>query len=151
MKTTPRFEQAIQKLYTAFHKGSLIPESCTHCAVGNICDNTEAWANFTNIHGSVRLNYIGVVHQNLGRKYFGYSPIELLQIEAEFLKACGFSLPLKGGYIKPKLGKDILFKGLTAVVSFLCQLDQLPDVMDCSKLFNYTSSDKFNNLEAPVL
>ena len=38
MKTTPRLESALKKLYTAFHGSTLNPECCKQCAVGNILD-----------------------------------------------------------------------------------------------------------------
>lgn len=139
MKTTVRFNKAIQKLYTAFHNNRLHPECCKSCAVGTILDQTDAWQHLSDHHGSTNLNYIGQVHQNLGRKFNGYSPLELLQIEATFLSACGYALPLHYRNKKPSNPTDkvVLFFGLSAVVSFLCKLDHIPDVMDVSKLFNY--------------
>ncbi|MGJ5642409.1 Na(+)-translocating NADH-quinone reductase subunit F [Formosa sp. S-31] len=139
MKTTSRFNTAIQKLYTAFHDNSLHPECCKSCAVGNILDRTDSWKYLSDSHGTTKLNYLGQVHQNLGRRFNGYTPLELLQIEAEFLKACGYTVPLHHKNRKPKspLSKDNLFKGLSAVVSLLCLFDGIPDVMDCSRLFQY--------------
>lgn len=135
MTNVPRLEQAILKLYTAFYDQTLIPESCTHCAVGNICNNTEAWANFTDIHGSVQLNYVGMVHERIERKHYGYSPLELLQIEATFLKACGYRLPLKGNYTQPKeLTNDLLFTALEETIAFLCTLDNVTNVFDYTKI-----------------
>lgn len=139
MKTTTRFNQAIEKLYKAFHNNTLNPECCNQCAVGNILDNTDAWKHLSDFHGSTQLNYLGLVHQNLGRKFNGYSPIELLQIEATFLKACGYTLPLHHSNKKPKLTPENLFNGLEAVVKLLCQFDNVPNVMDCSILFDYKS------------
>jgi len=144
MKTTQRFENAIQKLYTAFHNNHLYPECNMQCAVGNICNNTEAWSHLSDHHGSIKLNYIGLVHQKLGRKFFGYSPLELLEIEAVFLKGCGYSLPLHHNR-RPEnpTDKDILFKGLCAVVSLLCKLDNVEDIMDHSKLFDFENQNNF--------
>ena len=134
MKTTPRLEQAITKLYTAFYDNRLNPESCTECAVGNICNNTDAWSNFTDVHGSVKLNYVGRVHQTIERKHYGYTPLELLQIEATFLKACGFNLPLKGNYSKPKeLTDDLLFTALEKTITYLCKIDNVANI------FNYSN------------
>ncbi|MEO8933697.1 MAG: Na(+)-translocating NADH-quinone reductase subunit F [Xanthomarina sp.] len=139
MKTTRRLDLAIQKLYTAFQNNSLNPECCKQCAVGNILDQTETWKHLSDRHGSLELNYVGIINQNFGKKFNGYSPIELLQIEAVFLKACGYQLPLHFKNKRPKnpTNKDVLFLGLSAVVKFLCELDQIPDVMDCSELFQY--------------
>lgn len=140
MKTSNRFDTAVKKLYTAFHNNTLNPEDCKQCAVGNILDNKDSWKHLTNIHGSTKLNYVGLVHQNLGRKFNGYSPLELLQIETSFLKGCGYRLG-KHFCHKPDHIKDqsILFSGLCEVVSTLCQLDGIKDVMDYSNLFSYQS------------
>ena len=125
MHASARFENAINKLYKAFHNNTLNPEDCKQCAVGNILDNTDSWKHLSDIHGSLRLNYIGLVHQNFGRKFNGYSPIQLLNIESEFLKGCGYVGPLNGKCKKPKnpLDKDTLFNGLYFVVSYLCKID----------------------------
>lgn len=137
MKTTHRLESAIKKLYTAFHNNTLNPECCRQCAVGNILDNTESWKHLSNSHGSLVLNYVGRVHQTLGRQFNGYSPLDLLQIEHTFLKACGFEVPLHYKNNKPKnpTDKDVLFDGLSAVIDFLCKLDSIDNVMDYTKLF----------------
>jgi hypothetical protein len=144
MKTSKRLDLAIQKLYTAFQNNTLHPECCKQCAVGNILDHTDSWKHLSDQHGSLKLNYVGLVNQNFGKRFNGYSPIELLQIEAEFLKGCGYQLPFHHKNKKPKdpTDKDVLFLGLSAVVTFLCHLDQLPDVMDCSELFKYTINPK---------
>ena len=126
MKTPERLEQALVKLYNAFHNNRLDPEDCTACAVGNILDNQDSWKHLSNDHGSLQLNYIGTVHQ-------------LLEIEKVFLIACGFETPLCHYNPKPQnpRDKETLFNGLCAVVSLLCELDDIPDVMDYSKLFEY--------------
>ncbi len=142
MNTTQRFDNAIKKLYTAFHNNTLNPECCKQCAVGNILNNTESWKYLSDSHGSVELNYIGKVHQNLGRRFNGYTPLELLTIEATFLKTCGYQIPLHYKNEKPKgIDKDVLFKGLCAVVNYLCRIDGIKNVMDYSKLFETTEAD----------
>ena len=137
MKTSNRLDLAIKKLYNAFHNDELHPECCQQCAVGNILDNKDAWKHLSDDHGSLKLNYVGLVNQNFGKKFNGYTPLELLQIEAKFLQGCGYSLPLNHKGTKPKnpKDKDILFNGLSAVISFLCELDGAQNVMDYSKLF----------------
>ena len=102
METTKRFDQAIRKLYTAFHNNSLQPDSCTRCAVGTILDNNDSWKHLSDEHGSLQLNYVGRVNQMLGKQFNGYTPLELLQIEREFLKSCGFSVPLERNKNQPK-------------------------------------------------
>lgn len=139
METTKRFDAAIKKLYTAFHSNTLNPECCKQCAVGNILDLTDSWKHLSDQHGSTKLNYVGLVHQNFGRTFNGYTPNELLNIEATFLKACGYQLPLRHNNRKPEnpTDKNILFEGLSAVVNFLCQLDGIANVMDYTKLFEF--------------
>lgn len=146
MKTPIRLEKALSKLYIAFHNNELFPECCKQCAVGNILDKTDSWKYLSDHHGSTQLNYIGQVHQTLGRKFNGYSPLELLQIEAIFLKACGFKLPLLYKNEKPKIhsNKETLFSGLSEVIKFLCSIDGINNVMDCSKLIELEKNQYLN-------
>lgn len=139
MKTTPRLESAIKKLYNAFHNKELHPECCKQCAVGNILDNTDSWKHLSDFHGSLKLNYVGRVHQNLGRTFNGYTPLELLKIENVFLNSCGYQLPLYYKNEKPKnaTDKDVLFEGLCAVIQLLCELEGVSNVMDYTKLFEF--------------
>ncbi|MGC6430104.1 MAG: Na(+)-translocating NADH-quinone reductase subunit F [Jejuia sp.] len=137
MDKSSRLDSAIKKLYVAFHNETLNPECCQQCAVGNILDNTDSWKHLSDGHGSLVLNYVGKVHQTLGRKFNGYTPLELLKIEHTFLKACGFKVPLHYKNSKPEnpMDKDILFDGLSAVIALLCELDGVKNVMDYTKLF----------------
>lgn len=148
MKTSKRFDRAIEKLYNAFHQDTLNPECCKQCAVGNICDNTDTWRLLTEAHGSTTLSYLGRLNEAFGRRVFGFTPTELLQIETVFLEACGYELPFTRQSYKPQmpLSKDTLFKGLTAAVGFLCELEGIEDVMDCSKLFDFEPSGSIYQL-----
>ena len=143
MTISRRMEQAIQKLYTAFHSDHLNPDCSVQCAVGNICDSRDFWKHFTDVHGSVKLNYVGTVNEAFGKKFNGYSPLELLKIEAQFLAGCGYSLPIdrRGKNAEVVITKEILFQGLSKVVSFLCVLDKIPDIMDCSQIFSYETKE----------
>ena len=142
MITTKRFNRAIQKLYIAFHSGTLNPDCCMHCAVGNICDNLDSWKHLSDFHGSVDLNYVGQVNELFGKKINGYTPSQLLRIEKIFLSACGYETPLKPHSKRPRNPKDkeLQFKGLTAVVAYLCKLDDIDNVMDYSILFEPRSN-----------
>lgn len=133
---TPRLETALTKLYTAFYEGTLNPECCTACAVGNICDNVDAWKNFTDRHGSLELNYLGMLNEGFGRRLYGYLPSELLEIEAVFLKGCGFEIPLTRKSSKPQnpTSKEVLFNGMRAVIAFLCELEGIKDVMELPEI-----------------
>ena len=139
MATPKRLEDALIKLYNAFHNNELNPECCSACAVGNILDNHDSWKHLSDEHGSIQLSYVGRVHQRLGRKFNGYSPLELLQIEKIFLESCGFITPLSHYNQKPlnPTNKDVLFNGLSAVVDFLCQLDNIENGMNYSKIFEF--------------
>ncbi|HEX9825617.1 MAG TPA: Na(+)-translocating NADH-quinone reductase subunit F [Flavobacteriaceae bacterium] len=136
-----RLDNALRKLYRAFNDGALHPECCKQCAVGNILDNSDGWKYLTDLHGSMVLNYVGMVNQNFGRRFNGYTPLELLQIEAEFLKGCGYSLPIDRNCKKPNdpTDKETLFNGLSKTVEYLCKLDGIENVMDYSKLFEFES------------
>ncbi len=145
-----RFEQAITKLYNAFHQGRLQPECACQCAVGNIVDNKDFWKHFSDDHGSLKLNYVGYINQEFGKRFNGYSPSELLQIEAAFLKGCGYSLPLRYNGVKPQRpnDKEIQFEGLSAAIEVLCKLDGLDNIMDYSKLFEFENDQpRYNLLE----
>lgn len=139
-----RFENALNKLYTAFHDNTLNPDDCKQCAVGNIMDNNDQWKHLTDCHGSLKLNYVGLVHQNLGRRFNGYSPIELLKIESAFLEGCGYKFTSQRRLLKPEtLTNTILFNGLCNVVTQLCSLDNVNDVMDCSVLFEFNNDPSY--------
>lgn len=148
MKISKRLESAIHKLYTAFHNNTINPECCTHCAVGNILDNTESWKYLSDAHGGTTLNYIGKVHQSFGRKFGGYTPLEVLTIEAVFLKACGYTIPLHHKNEKPEnpRAKEVVFKGLSAVIAYLCKLDGISNIMDYSYLFDYQQDKTVSEL-----
>lgn len=149
MKTTKRLEAALMKLYNAYHTNRLNPEDCTACAVGNILDNHDSWKHLSDEHGSLQLSYVGRVHQNLGRKFNGYSPLEILQIEKVFLDSCGFKTPLCHYNTKPKnpTSQEILFDGLCNVVELLCSLDGIPYILDYSKLFEQEDGEPVYHLE----
>ena len=136
-----RLETALNKLYTAFYNEQLDPENCCHCAVGNICDNVDAWKHLTDIHGSVQLNYLGRLHETLGKRFNGYSPLELLSIEAVFLKACGYSLTSRNRLLKPAkiIDHEMMFKGLCAAIQYLCALDNVDNVMELYQRFDLTA------------
>lgn len=148
MKNSPRLDQAISKLYKAFHNDNLNPECCKSCAVGNILDNTDTWKHLTEGHGSLKLTYVGKVNEAFGKKLNGYTPAELLQIEAAFLNGCGYSLPLsyKTNKLVDRTSKEVMFNGMCEAVAVLCKLDGISNVMDYSRLFEFEDNQPVNEL-----
>lgn len=142
MKLPHRLEQAITKLYTAFHNGTLDPVNCHHCAVGNLCDNNDTWKHLTDQHGSTQLSHLGRLNEAAGRRINGYSPSELLTVETVFLSGCGYSLPFRRSdkKVDPK-DKEVQYRGLCAVVEYLCALDGVSNVMDITRLFDYADDE----------
>jgi len=142
MTTSKRLDQAIKKLYIAFHNNKLHPECCKQCAVGTILDGKDFWKHLSDNHGSLNLNYVGKVHQSFGKTFNGYTPLELLTIETVFLKTCGYQLPLHYKNKRPKNpnNKDILFNGLCKTIEFLCKLDNIENIMDYSRLFEFVNN-----------
>ena len=124
MKTTARFDKAIQKLYTAYLDNNLNPECCKQCAVGTILDGKDSWKHLSNYHGSLELNYVGQVHESFGRTFNGYTPSELLLIEQTFLKSCGYQVPLNYKNTKPlNLDNNSIFEALFKTFECLLELD----------------------------
>ena len=150
MKTSQRFENAIRKLYTAFHSNSLDPECCKSCAVGNILNNTDSWKHLTEGHGSLKLSYVGQVNEAFGKRFNGYSPSELLHIEAAFLRGCGYELPLKRASFRPenRSSKEIMFQGMCEAVTVLCKLDGISNVLDYSRLFESSEANQIQENNA---
>jgi len=131
MKTTVRFDNAVTKLYNAYHNGELNAMDCTMCAVGNICDNSQAWID--NIAFDSVLQRVNNFLPNLTIEKTGYSFEELIYVEQIFM----FGKWKDKFYGNWSVGKDkeTQFKGLCAVVDYLCELDNIPNVMDYTKLF----------------
>ncbi len=127
-----RTEKAINRLYTAFHKGELHPNCHCKCAVGNILNQADFWAAFSDSIGERNLSYVGRVNQLLGRRFEGFTPQELLDIEAVFLKRLRFEANGKFSY-----NQDDLFYGLEAVIKYLCKLDHEPNLLCIEELLDY--------------
>lgn len=131
MKTTLRFENAVSKLYRAFHADELSAWDCTACAVGNICNNSGSWSHIRMLNDDLLISY--PLKKNWAPdtesvvESTGYSAQELIKIELVFLKAIGAQ--------SDGIDKDDQFKGLCAVVKYLCNLDGIPNIMDFTSLF----------------
>lgn len=133
MITTVRFDNAVSKLYKAFHEGTLKGIDCSACAVGNICDNSILWYPCVNsarpqdgltIYEDSQKPLKRKVVENSTIIQTGYSGNQLAKVESLFLKEIMFGET-----------KETQFKGLCAVVEYLCELDNIPNVMDYTKLF----------------
>lgn len=135
MKLPIRLENAITKLYTAFHENRLNGVDCRACAVGNICNNSpEWWYGENNNHFMDRDIPIKV------QQKVGYSDLELCTIEYLFLFGKRKKTDITH-FDNTLVDKETQFKGLCAVVEYLCELDNIPNVMDYTKLFE-TENEK---------
>ena len=133
MKTTERFDNAVSKLYKAYHNNRLNAFDCKACAVGNILNNDMSWDN----------GYIGARQFNESHlQLSGYSQIELNTVELKFMR--GTNTTFQDAKFRHKLNepnKETQFKGLCAVVEYLCELDNIPNVMDYTKLFESENNE----------
>lgn len=130
-----RFTNAVVKLYNAYHSGTLNAFDCTACAVGNICDNSDEWMNYTGNAVTVDSERIvrTIYAEPRTRKFYlnnGYDQDELYEVERLFL-----SHFINQSHDSGNTNKESQFKGLCAVVEYLCELDNIPNVMDYTKLF----------------
>lgn len=126
-----RLENAITKLYTAFHEGKLNSFECNACAVGTICDGSSLWANARMNGVNSSWNYKEPTAFKIAKKA-GYSLLEIEKIEQIFIKKVPFN---------KRTDKEIQLKGLCAVVEYLCELDNIPNVMDYTKLFETENNE----------
>ena len=115
LKTTKRFDEAVKKLYNAFHENRLNAMDPCACAVGNLCDNSSGWC----------LNYATNEAKNTG-----YSVKELTNVENIFMYGKQWT-----PYDINSKNKELVFEALCAVIEYLCQLDNIPNIMDYKKLF----------------
>jgi len=156
MKTgIERLDNAIEKLYTAFHKGELNAMDCSACAAGNVCGDS-GWQWVRRGLGKVESQQSLMHFRNQGEsdvdygisliKKSGYSNLEIVNIEKNFLFGMGyssFSNDYKDLTADERHEKN--FQGLCAVIEYLCDLDNVPNVMDIQSLFEYDSEGKAVN------
>lgn len=129
MKTTERFETAVKALYTAFHNNELNAFDCSACAVGNIVGHGQ-WVTTA---GSYKPKTIYFPH-HFATRTGGYTPTELGKVEWLFLQPFKEIL-LSNDMKNAGRNKDAQFKGLCEVVKYLAELDNIPNPMDYSALF----------------
>lgn len=140
MKTSERFTNAVTKLYNAFHKGELNASRCETCAVGNICDNNGDWSYMVINHQKGIYDFYRAEEIKCIKKT-GYSPEELSKVEQLFLKGTGWLTGIDHN------SKEQQFKGLCAVVEYLCELEGIPNVMDYTCLFETENNEPKYKLE----
>jgi len=143
-KTTKRFDAAVPKLYKAFHAGELNMCDPCACAVGNICNNNFAWIGSRNLFGktphidhSRSAEALKVVYKT------GYSVLEIIEIECLFMSGVSVMQYHKtGGVGYDENSKEDVFKGMCKVIEYLCELDNIPNVLDYTSLFEYDQDSK---------
>lgn len=138
MKHSERFTNAVTKLYNAFHQGELEQLDCTKCAVGSIVGN-DKWSNFRTLD----CNYMTIISSpRIGKeniKFEGYSVEELCLVEERFMNSYEDET------------KEEQFKGLCAVIEYLCELEGIPNVMDYQSLFETENNQPKHNLETILI
>lgn len=131
-----RFTEAVTKLYNAFHNDQLSYGSCSRCVVGNIV-GSNAWTSVISC-GNTNLNDFEFAYnlklRHEDKKRFklglieisntGYSPEELYKIEVIFWEA-----------IEEIEDKETQFIGLYNIIKYLCELDNIPNIIDYTSLF----------------
>ena len=144
MLHSKRFENALGALYEGFYNGQLHPEDSCRCTVGTLCNGWSAWKHFSDAHGSLKLNYVGKVHEGIGRRYHGYLPSELLRIESAFLSGCGYQLPLDHRAIRPEspADQDVIYNGLIAAITELCCLDNIEDILPHTRMLESLAGER---------
>ena len=140
--STERFEKAVTKLYKAFHEGNLTYADCSKCAVGNIVGSGGWFGGLVNNlrhgepinYGRAELFYPGVTSLI---KQAGYSLHNLLVVENLFAWGIRDFNNETSKWHAIDNTKETQFKGLCAVVEYLCELDNILNIMDYSSLFEY--------------
>lgn len=138
MKLPKRFTDATMKLYNAFHKGELRASNCEACAVGNICNNDYAWNRNWKTYIDVKGKFFVENRSDIPVECIletGYTIQQLQKVESVFLSGFNFTEN------NPDENKESQFKGLCAVIEYLCELDNIPNIMDYTKLFE-TENDQ---------
>ena len=132
MKTTKRFDDAVTKLYTAYHNNTLNAFNCQACAVGNIVGHGD-WHGYRvkrNKDYVIQLPVLSTMPCYPNNA--SYNAEELRKIEYTFMSAWV-------GTEEIGLHKENQYKGLIAVVELLAEFDNIPNPFNLENLF---SNDK---------
>lgn len=127
MKTTKRFDNAVRKLYTAFHENNLSAGLCNKCAVGNMVNGKTDWMGYVDGFKNTMHNQQKAYEQV---KSTGYTINEIVDVERIFESTYD-----KFYYQGIETKTESQYKALCAVVEYLCELDNIPNVLDYTKLF----------------
>ena len=134
-----RFTSAVTKLYNAFHNDELNTMDCERCAVGNICNNRSDWRYIPEYNME---RHAGDFKPYVVISETGYSINELLNIESLFMYNTKKNELFNNEWRINKDSKEHQFEGLCKVVEYLCELDNIPNVMDYTSLFEYENQIK---------
>ncbi len=146
LKAPERFENAVTKLYEAYHNGNLQKANCSCCAVGNLLNGYIGWYEIF-CDGRIRIKKESLYKEEIEKiEITGYSWREMAMVEKLFelntiydhFKHGVGRVYLSDEYVNitPEQYKQDQFKGLEAVVIYLCKLDNLPNIMDYTSLFS---------------
>lgn len=126
-----RFNQAVEKLYTAFNAGTLDQNKCSACAVGNIVGHghwdgghNETY-NYKNqsktevVLGGRRATRIEFYNPSSNQS--GYTAKQLAKVEGIFLDT------FVGVPLKDELNPEHQYNGLMNVIAYLAELDNIEE------------------------
>lgn len=139
---TNRFNQAIDKLVTAFFNETLMKGECDKCAVGNIVGN-RYWSDvFLTSLGLQRKKNLNVANSEIVRRGVdhirktGYSVDEMARIEFTFEQNTTYTTKCLE---EAEISRDDLiqdqFNGLCAVVELLCEMEGITDAQHYKNIF----------------
>ena len=167
----PRFENAVKKLYNAYHSDELAKGDCTKCAVGIICDNNTSWRSI--FITSMEKNHQQQYPERYNSKAFGlakqviddtgYTWRQLAKVEHSFeinttIETLGSNNKREMKFFSNNRIEFIDYNydllkgdqavGLRAVMVVLCKIEKIKNVSDYKNLFDTSLNHKqlFNNL-----
>lgn len=156
MKTTKRFDQALERLYNAFNNRELNAYDCKACAVGNILGELggSGWKHkvISPYAYDYILSYPGIHESDevLKAKIIAecsYSLEELANIEYLFMYGVKrLDSGMEINHREAKTHEELLelqFKGLCYVIEYLCELDGIENFMDHTKMFERNNGVSF--------
>ena len=135
MKTTTRFNNAVNKLYKAYLDGTLNQLDRCACAVGNMCDNNPEWNYVLYFERKTK-----TVTEGLRLiKETGYSVIEVSNIETLFMYGARVGEGIGDEEINLNVTEattdEVTLKALLLVIDYLAELDGI-EVPKIKELFS---------------